>query len=254
MKNLVFLFGHTIVNITMYFGLAIVYDILPQYTGRPWKSNKIIALSWNAALAFVLLAYFHHLYMDFAQPVALHFIGQIASYLSTVPATVVTIFGAIAQFYRSGIKWFFVPAALGLSLMGWIIGGFIAVVDSTIVINNFFHNTMWVTSHFHTYYIMGFVLMMLAFTYYYFKCDAEKSTAASLVMMLIGGYGVILAFALGGIKSVPRRYAEYGNIPFDTVVQSGQSTAVLAAISAFLFIGGVLILYKNIFASFKNRW
>ena len=174
LKNIVFLFGHTIVNVTMYFGLAFIYELLPKYTGRPWKMNKIVAISWNMALIFVIVAYFHHLYMDFAQPLILHYIGQVGSYLSTVPATVVTIFGAFGQFYKSGMKkWKFVPMAFGLSLTGWIIGGFIAVVDSTIVVNSYFHNTMWVTSHFHTYFLLGFVVMLFAFVYDYFDSDSE---------------------------------------------------------------------------------
>jgi cytochrome c oxidase subunit 1 len=254
MKNLVFLFGHTIVNITMYFGLAIVYELLPNYTGRPWKSNKIVAIAWNAALVFVLVAYFHHLYMDMAQPVALHFIGQVASYLSTVPATVVTIFGAMAQLYKSGMKWKFAPMAMGLSLMGWLIGGFIAVVDSTIIVNNYFHNTLWVTSHFHTYFLLGFVIMLLAFIYDYFEVESEGSSKLSLYMILAGGYGIIVMFAVAGVNSVPRRYASYANIPFDSIVKSGQSTAAIASVFALVLIVGVLLVYKNILSNFKNRW
>jgi cytochrome c oxidase subunit 1 len=167
---------------------------------------------------------------------------------------VVTIFGARAQLHKSGIKWSFVPAALGLSLMGWIIGGFIAVVDSTIVVNNYFHNTMWVTSHFHTYFLMGFVLMFLAFVYNYFQCEIERPARSSLLLILLGGYGVILAFAIAGIYSVPRRYASYSDIPFAGLVKSGESTAVMASMAALLLITGVLIFYKNIIASVKNRW
>jgi len=254
MKNLVFLFGHTIVNITMYFGLGIVYELLPNYTGRPWKSNKIVAMAWNAALVFVLVAYFHHLYMDFAQPVALHILGQIASYLSAVPATVVTIFGAMAQVYKSGMKWKFAPLAMGLSLTGWLIGGFLAVVDSTIVVNNYFHNTLWVASHFHTYFLLGFVLMLIAFIYDYFDVKEEGSSKMSLYMIIAGGYGIIVMFALAGLSSVPRRYATYVNIPFDSIVKSGESTALMAAGFALLLIVGVLLVYKNILGNFKNRW
>ncbi|MBI4265802.1 MAG: cbb3-type cytochrome c oxidase subunit I, partial [Acidobacteria bacterium] len=68
MKNLTFLFGHTLVNLALYLALAAVYEALPVYAGRPWKANKIVAISWNAVLFVVLLAYFHHLYMDFVQP------------------------------------------------------------------------------------------------------------------------------------------------------------------------------------------
>ena len=39
-KNLTFYFGHMLVNITMYFGVAMVYEIMPAYTGRPWKTQR----------------------------------------------------------------------------------------------------------------------------------------------------------------------------------------------------------------------
>jgi cytochrome c oxidase subunit 1 len=109
LKNLVFLWGHTLVNITMYLDLAMVYELLPKYSGTPWKTNAVVAVSWNAVLILVLLAFFYHVYMDFAQPVSLQYIGQVASYLSAVPATVVTVFGVIAQIYHSGMQWRFVP-------------------------------------------------------------------------------------------------------------------------------------------------
>jgi cytochrome c oxidase subunit 1 len=254
LKNIVFLFGHTIVNITMYFGLAFVYELLPKYTNRPWKTNRIIAIAWNSALIFVIFAYFHHLYMDFAQPTALHFIGQVASYLSTVPATVVTIFGAIGQFHRSGMRMTFVPAALGFSLMGWLIGGFIAVVDSTIAVNNYFHNTLWVTSHFHTYFLMGFVLMLFAFIYHYFESDSEGKSKIALWSMLIGGYGIILMFAVAGVESVPRRYAEYADIPYKALVSVAQSTAVYSSLSAVVLLAGVGIFYTAVLGRIGRKW
>ena len=98
-KNLTFYFGHMLVNITMYFGVAMVYEIMPAYTGRPWKSNTLVAASWNLVLLLVMFAYLHHLYMDFAQPQWLQVTGQLSSYLISVPAAVVTIFSTLALVY-----------------------------------------------------------------------------------------------------------------------------------------------------------
>lgn len=238
MKNLVFLFGHTIVNITMYLGLAVVYYLLPKYSGRPWPTNKIIVVSWNAALIFVLLAYFHHLYMDFVQPEAFQFIGQIASYASAVPATVVTIFGAIGQVYRSGMRWQFVPLTFFLALMGWVIGGFAAVVDSTIAVNTAFHNTLWVPAHFHTYFLMGYLLILFGFIYWLCRARAESLAKAALATMLIGGYGFLIAFYFAGALGVPRRYATYEMIPVEGVKSAGIVTAEFGAIFAAVFLAG----------------
>jgi len=250
MKNAVFLFGHTLVNITMYCGIAVVYELLPSFTGRPWKSNAIVALSWNCVLLLVLVAFFHHLYMDFAQPVAFQWFGQVASYVSAIPATVVTIFGVVAQIYRSGIRWSFAPLIMILGLMGWIVGGLAAVIDSTIAVNVFFHNTMWVPAHFHTYFLVGFVFILFGFIYHFVGSQAEKTAKLSLVTMMAGGYGFLLMFYLAGIESVPRRFASYvsGLLP-SSVVEFGQISAAVAAACVTVFIVGLLMYYTTVFRS-----
>lgn len=252
MKNAVFLFGHTLVNITMYCGVAAVYELLPAYTGRPWKTNSIVALSWNAVLALVLFAFFHHLYMDFVQPVAVQYLGQITSYLSAVPATVVTAFGVMTQVYRSGMRWSFVPLAMVFGVVGWIAGGLAAVVDSTIAVNVFFHNTLWVPAHFHTYFLVGFVLMLFGFVYHLVGSRAESTARLSLWAMLIGGYGFVVAFYLAGIESVPRRYANYSSIDIPAVVSYGQSNALIAVVSVSVFIAGLLMYYAAVFGGLKS--
>lgn len=157
MKNLVFFFGHTLVNLAMYLGVALAYEVLPEYAGRPWKTNKIVVISWNAVLAIVLVAYFHHLYMDFVQPGLLQYIGQVASYASAIPAAVVTIFGALLLVYRAKMRWNLASVLFFLGLIGWAIGGVGAVIDSTISVNVRLHNTLWVPAHFHTYMVAGLV-------------------------------------------------------------------------------------------------
>ena len=53
----------------------------------------------------ILFAYFHHLYMDFAQPTWIQKFGQICSYLLSVPAGVVSIFGTLLLVYASKMRW-----------------------------------------------------------------------------------------------------------------------------------------------------
>ncbi len=254
MKNMVFLFGHTLVNITLYFGVAAVYAMLPLYSGRAWKMNKIIALSWNASLFLILLAYFHHLYFDFGQPVWVQYVGQFASYLSTVPATVVTIFGVFAQIYRADMKWSFVPLAFVLGIMGWIVGGFAAVVDSTIRLNQVLHNTQWVPGHFHTYFLLGVVLMILAVLYYLMGPKEDKLARFGLWSLLLGGFGFVAMFFIGGIQSVPRRMANYDSLPIKSVAQVGQMTAGIASLFILLIAVGAIAYYIAVFKGVKQAW
>ncbi len=240
MKNAVFLFGHTIVNITMYLGIAAVYELMPDYSGRLWPVNRLVAIAWNLTLVFVLGAYFHHLYMDFVQPESLQYAGQFFSYASSVPATVVTVFGFIAQVYRSGIRWRFVPLTFLLGFMGWVLGGLAAVVDSTIMVNYVFHNTLWVPAHFHTYFLMGYVLLFFGVVHHIFAAAGEKLARLSLALMLLGGYGFLVMFYLAGAAGVPRRFADYQAVPVESLVDLAQWTASAGGWCGLGFLFGFL--------------
>ena len=239
MKNLTFYFGHMLVNITMYFGVALVYAVMPAYTGRPWKTNAMVAVAWNAVLGLVMFAYLHHLYMDFAQPRWLQVLGQLSSYLISVPAAVVTIFSALAIVYRSTTKWSLAPTLLYLGVMGWAIGGVGAMIDSTISVNQQFHNTLWVPAHFHTYYLMGVVLMILGAVYHLattLTAEPENLRRSRLTAwhLVIGGYGLLLSMYLAGAASVPRRFAAY---PVD--MPQGTRLATVSLVFVVLLFGGV---------------
>lgn len=242
MKNLTFFFGHVLVNISMYLGVAAVYEILPVYTNKPWKTNRITVISWNSVLLIVLLAYFHHLYLDFVQPSALQYIGQVASYVSSLPAALVTLFGALTLIFRSSMKWNITTTFLVLGLMGWGIGGMAAVIDSTIAINAKLHNTLWVPAHFHTYMVMGLVLMVLGGIYHYLQSVTQLSENMAIhklvgALTFIGGYGFLAMFYLGGAFSVPRRYATY---PAD-IISHGSVFAQWGLVFATLFLVALLV-------------
>jgi len=250
MKNLVFFFGHTLVNLSMYLGVAVAYDVLPEYAGRPWKTNRIVVMSWNAVLLIVLVAYFHHLYMDFVQPGILQYLGQIASYVSAIPAAVVTIFGALLLVYRARMTWNLASLLFFVGLAGWAIGGVGAVIDSTISANLRLHNTLWVPAHFHTYMLAGLAFLVLA--YFYHRCQATAGTSERpglhrlTVAVLVGGaYGLFFMFYIAGAYSVPRRFALY---PVD--LSHGALYAQAAAIFAWVFLFGFLLYLAQI----GKRW
>jgi cytochrome c oxidase subunit I len=246
MKNLTFFFGHILVNITMYLGVGMVYELLPTYTGRPWKTNRVVALAWGAVLFLILFAYFHHLYMDFAQPTWVQKFGQISSYLLSVPAGVVSIFGTLALVYASKMRWTLASTLFFLGIMGWGIGGIAAVIDSTVEVNFHYHNTLWVPAHFHTYYLMGVVLIILGFIDHAGKelSGLEEKVSRSkltVALLLIGGYGFLAMFYWGGANSVPRRYAIYPH----EVMQGTLYARVAVGFVTILLCGILLYLWET---------
>ena len=257
LKNMTFFFIHTLVNITLYLSVGLVYALLPEFTARVWKTNKVQVYAWNATFFLILFAYFHHLYMDFAQPLAMQYAGQIASYLSAIPATAITMFGVIIQLYHSKIKWGIIPLMFLLGMAGWAIGGFAALVDSTIAVNKVLHNTLWVPAHFHTYTLMGIVLFILGFLFYLFpaKNNQQKDKAANIGFWIFvtGSYGFLLMFYLGGLSSIPRSYARYTGMGIESMhVRAVDLSQVSVAFIILLFIG-LFIMYFSLLAKLRRQ-
>jgi cytochrome c oxidase subunit 1 len=210
-KNAVLLFGHTMANLSIYVTAGLVYAALPAYTGRVWRTTWPVVFAWDLIIILMLTNYSHHLYADFAQPVGLQLLAEIASYAVALPSFIVTIVGALALIYRSGIRWTAAPILLALGLWGWVFGGLGAVLDSTIPINQVMHNTMWVPAHFHTYYLLGAVAFAWGYLLYMVRSlsnrgDARASRAAAWLYG-VGGAGFIFMFFVAGANSVPRRFA-----------------------------------------------
>lgn len=252
MKNLTFLFGHVLVNANMYLAVAVVYELLPAYTERPWKNNKLVALAWNSVLVMVLFAYFHHLYMDFAQPKWVQVVGQISSYLSSVPAAVMSIFGTLALVHHSKMKWNLASLAFFVGIMNWAIGGVAAVIDATISVNSRFHNTLWVPAHFHTYYFLGAGLIIFGFAYHFCQelanVPEQRGTTTSIFALLFtGGVGFVSMFYLGGAYSVPRRFAFY-----PAELKHGAIYSRVSLLFIGLMMAGLALFFWEVFLRWRK--
>lgn len=247
MKNLTYFFGHTVANEILYLGLATLYEILPDVTGRPrWKNTWYITLAWNATMIFILFAFFHHLYMDFVQPVGMQIIGQVASYFASLPAVAVTLFSVLVLIYKNPIRWSTTSTLYFLGIMGWVVGGVGAVIDATISYNFVLHNTLWVPAHFHTYTAMGSVLINLAFfnwiTYEFFnESEPVRTSRWHIGLLLVGGFGFLLMFYLAGAHSVPRRFNQYPEH-----LSFGTDLALYAAVFATIYLIAMLLINYNI--------
>jgi cytochrome c oxidase subunit 1 len=241
MKNLLFLFGHILVNITMYLGVGLIYELLPEYAGRPWKNSRWIAVAWNLVLVLIIVAYFHHLYMDFAQLKVVQVIGQICSYGLAIPSAVVSVYGTLALVWKARMRWSMASLLMYCGVLGWCVGGIGALIDSTIAFNTKFHNTLWVPAHFHTYFLLGVVLMLLGAVFH--VCgklsgipENVKRSRLCIGLICAGGYGFVLMFYLGGAMSIPRRYAQYHEL-----IASGTFLAGTALVFISCLFAGILI-------------
>ena len=210
-KNLIYFFGHVFINATIYQAVIAVYEILPQYTKRPWKVNKVFLAAWTASTLMVMAVYPHHLLMDFVMPTWMLIIGQILSYTSGFPILIVTAFGALTIIYRSNIRWDMASGLLFLSMFGWAVGVIPAIIDATISVNNIMHNTLWVPGHFHMYLVVGLVAMLFGFMYYIRQHENGPTLIDKLAFWVYAlcGSAFAMSFLISGQASVPRRWAAH---------------------------------------------
>lgn len=209
-KNMIYFFGHVFINSTIYMAVIAVYEILPIYAQRPWKTNRVFYLAWVASTLMVLSVYPHHLLMDFAMPTWALIAGQIISYLSGLPVLLVTAFGALTVVHRSGLRWDAASGLCFLGVLGWAAGVIPAIADGTIAVNSLMHNTQWVPGHFHTYLLLGMMAMFLGFMTYAAKDRAPEwvgSAPLGFWLYALGGTVFVMGFLAAGSASVPRRYA-----------------------------------------------
>jgi cytochrome c oxidase subunit I len=239
-KNMIYFFGHVFINATIYMAVIAVYEILPVYTHRPWKTNWAFYLAWVLSTLMVLTVYTHHLLMDFAMPTWALVAGQLISWLAGLPVLLVTAFGTLTIVYRSGLKWNPAAALVFVGVAGWAIGIIPAIADGTITVNSVMHNTQWVPGHFHTYLLLGVVAMVLGFMTYLTHPQPRYGFAwLGFWLYLGGGTLFVIAFLLAGSESVPRRYAVHVApwLPYDR----------MGSIGAALAVAGVLILIARFF-------
>jgi cytochrome c oxidase subunit 1 len=238
-KNLIYQFGHTFANLSIYVAVAGVYVGLALCTKRKYHTSVPLVVAWWASLLFITLAYFHHLYMDFAQIEALQIIGEIASYLAAVPVVVVTVFSGVLLVHRSGLKWGLGALFLYTGMIGWVVGGIAALLDATILINSDLHNTLWVPGHFHTYLLEGVLLFILGWMFV--ALEQRSGVLSSLATRWIVGTGIfgggalfVLGFYIAGAEGVPRRYA--------VEPSPGPQMASLATVGALIVLVGIIMM------------
>ncbi len=211
-KNFIYFFGHVFINATIYMAVIAVYEIMPAYTGRPWKTSRLLIAGWSATLLMAMAVYPHHLFQDTVMPGWMLVMGQILSFASGIPVIVITTYALLSYLHRSGIKWDLTSALLTLGVFGWAGGVMPAIIDGMIVVNKVMHNTLWVPGHFHFYLLLGMVAMALGFAAW--LAQGEKPSAAMTLSqklvfggVLLGGLGVVLTFLYAGKEGVPRRWA-----------------------------------------------
>ena len=249
--NLDYFFMHSLANLTIYLGAAVIYVLVPRYAGRPYETTKVFVAGWMGSLVFIATAYSHHLYLDFVQPTWADIVSETASYGALIPVAVITIYSMTMLIWGSRYQWTLASTLLYIGFAGWAIGGTGALIDSIIPFNFRLHNTDWVVAHFHTYLILTVVVWVAAFLAHLLERDAGRTSSRAartwtVVLILVGGYGLTGTWFVAGALGVPRRYA------IQPPGTSGYS--LVGAIFALILTVGFLTLFAQLGQLARAAW
>lgn len=244
-KNLIYWFGHMVINATIYMGVISVYELLGRYSGKPYAITRPFLWSWAVSTLFVIVVFPHHLLMDYAQPRWVSVMGQVVSFGAGFPVFLVTAYGVLTNIYRSNMRWKMPSMLMVLAVFGWAAGIVPAIVDGTISVNRVMHNTQWVPGHFHFYLLLGVLPMILALLFHVIGSRARTSSEIAtdklgLTLYAFGAIAFSLAFLHAGHLSVPRRFAAHLPewVPNDQV---GAIAAMLVILGMLWFAGRIII-------------
>lgn len=237
-KNVTYFFGHDIANFIIYMLVALVYVGLPRYTHRKWENSRVFTIGWWGTMVFLLIAYPHHLYMDFAQPLVIQYIGEGATYVSAIPVAVVTVYGGLLLVWHSNMRWSLGSLFLYAGLTGWIVGGIGGLLDASVPFNVRLHNTLWVPAHFHNYLLGSSILFAVGWTFLMIEERSRATTPLALRWLIgttvLGGIVVFLgSFYISGAAGIPRRYPTEPGV--------GPTLAAWGSVGAIILLTGFLI-------------
>lgn len=243
-KNLIYFYAHTLANLIIYMLAGLIYVAMPYATRRTYHTSTVLVVGWWTSMVLTMTNYFHHLYMDFVQPGILQYIGELSSYISALPVTAVTVFGALMLVWRSRTRWTLGAIFLYSGLVGWIVGGIGAEIDASVPFNVHLHNTLWVPAHFHTYLLGGCLLFVFGWVFLLLEARSARQTSGAMRGLIsalsFGGMTVFLmGFYVAGAFGVPRRYA--------TEPPPGPLTSQIATVgAAIMLVGFALAVFEGV--------
>ena len=153
--------------------------------------------------------------------------------------------------WGSRYRWTLASTLFYVGLAGWAIGGTGAVIDSIIPFNFRLHNTVWVVAHFHTYLMLTVVVWLLAFIAHLLERDAGQTSSRlartwTIVLLLVGGFGLTGTWFVEGALGIPRRYAIQ---PPGTAAYS-----LVGSIFGIVFALGVLACVAQLLSLGRTAW
>lgn len=238
-KNMLWFFGHPVVYLLLFPGVAILYLLIPRYAGRPLAAANVIGLAWLIAVVANVVIWAHHIYVDYPEDSSQSVLNTAMQPLtfSITLVSALSLYSLSATIYKSDFRWTPASKFLVAGMIGWITAGLSGVVNATIAFDLDVHNTLWVVGHFHHMAVLTIGAFIFGATYAFMPrlLDREwysnKLANWHLWLTMIGGYGTYIPWLIQGLTGAPRRWSilpefydplTLVSVPFMLLMAAGQ--------------------------------
>jgi cytochrome c oxidase subunit I len=253
-QHLFWFFGHPEVYIAILPGMGATSHILSTFARKPIFGYRAMVF---AIFAIGMLGFFvwgHHMFISGMSPYsAVAF--SILTLSIGVPSAIKT-FNWLGTLWGAKIR-FTTPMLFAIGFVSlFVAGGITGLVLGQTSLDFFFHDTYFVTAHFHLVMGVASIFGMFAATYFWFPKMFGRMMNESLGKLhfwitFVGVYAIFVPFHAMGMLGMPRRYANFGEYEF---LKGSHSLVLFVTIAAIITVGIQVVFYFNFFWSmFKGQ-
>jgi cytochrome c oxidase subunit I len=210
-QHLFWFFGHPEVYLAILPGMGLVSHVLANFARKPVFGYRVMVITTIAIGLLGFLVWGHHMFISGMNPrVGIAF--SVLTLVIGVPSAVKT-FNWIGTLWGGQIR-FVTPMLFAIGFVSlFVAGGVTGLVLGQTALDMVFHDTHFVTGHFHLVMGAATVFGIFAATYYWFpkmfgRLMNERLGKLHFWLTFIGVYAIFVPFHVLGIAGHPRRYAD----------------------------------------------
>jgi cytochrome c oxidase subunit I len=253
-QHLFWFFGHPEVYIAIVPGMGATSHILSTFARKPVFGYRAMVF---AIFAIGMLGFFvwgHHMFMSGMSPYSAIAFSVLTLSIG-VPSAIKT-FNWIGTLWGAKIR-FTTPMLFSLGFVSlFVAGGITGLVLGQTSLDFFFHDTYFVTAHFHLVMGVASIFGMFAATYFWFpkmfgRMMNESVGKIHFWITFLGVYAIFVPFHAMGLLGMPRRYARFDEYAF---LAKSHGLVAFVTVAAIITVVAQILFYGNFFWSiFKGR-
>src|SRR3989442_2013372 len=253
-QHLFWFFGHPEVYIAILPGMGATSHLLSTFPRQPIFGYTAIVF---AIFAIIMLGFFvwgHHMFISGMNPYSA--IAFLILTLSIGVPSAIKTFNWIGTLWGARIR-FTTPMLFAIGFVSlFVAGGITGLVLGQTSLDFFFHDTYFVTAHFHLVMGVASIFGMFAATYFWFPKMFGRMMSESLGkfhfwITFIGVYAIFVPFHAMGMVGMPRRYAQFDEYEF---LKHSKGLVLFVTLAAIITVAVQFVFYFNlVWSLFKGK-